>query len=341
MPLPLLFIGIAAATATFGIGKSAKAAVDTNKAKKVNKEANDVLERAINRLDSARKSSQTSLENLGRCKIGILSGSISSFVDLYRKLKNVEIQDSVGIDELSKFRIDKQELKELEEMGGFATSIFSGVTGGALGGALTAFGAYSAAGTFAAASTGTTIASLSGAAATNATLAFFGGGSLAAGGLGMAGGTMVLGGLVAGPALAIMGILVGAKASAEKNKAYENLAIAQKNAKEMEVASNMCNAISLRGDMFREVLYHLNGYLVNLNKKMADIINEFGADYQTFPISEKKNLAAAVAVVKAIKAVIDTPILTKDGDLTNESEKILLKTKGSDLYKGNFLFDNR
>ena len=58
--------------------------------------------------------------------------------------------------------------------------------------------------TFAAASTGTAIATLSGAAATNATLAFFGGGSLAAGGLGMAGGTAVLGGLVAGPALCVI-----------------------------------------------------------------------------------------------------------------------------------------
>ena len=61
---------------------------------------------------------------------------------------------------------------DLKDLGNFATSILSGVAGGAIGGALTAFGAYSAAGTFAAASTGTAIASLSGAAATNATLAF-------------------------------------------------------------------------------------------------------------------------------------------------------------------------
>ena len=34
MPLPFLFIGIAAATGATGIGKSAKAFVDTKKAKK-------------------------------------------------------------------------------------------------------------------------------------------------------------------------------------------------------------------------------------------------------------------------------------------------------------------
>lgn len=50
---------------------------------------------------------------------------------------------------------------------------------------------------FGAASTGTAISSLSGAAATNATLAWLGGGSLAAGGGGMAAGTAVLGTITA------------------------------------------------------------------------------------------------------------------------------------------------
>lgn len=49
------------------------------------------------------------------------------------------------------------------------------------------------------ASTGTAISSLGGAAAANATLAWFGGGSLAAGGAGGAGGAMVLGGFIAAP----------------------------------------------------------------------------------------------------------------------------------------------
>lgn len=52
------------------------------------------------------------------------------------------------------------------------------------------------------ASTGTAIGSLSGAAGTNAALAWFGGGSLATGGAGMAGGSMVLGGLLALPLVA-------------------------------------------------------------------------------------------------------------------------------------------
>ena len=52
------------------------------------------------------------------------------------------------------------------------------------------------------ASTGTALHSLAGAAYWNATLAAFGGGSIASGGLGIAGGTVVLGSLVAIPAVA-------------------------------------------------------------------------------------------------------------------------------------------
>ena len=53
------------------------------------------------------------------------------------------------------------------------------------------------------AGTGTAISSLSGAAATNATLAWLGGGTLASGGGGMAAGAFVLGGVVT---VAVVGV---------------------------------------------------------------------------------------------------------------------------------------
>jgi len=80
---------------------------------------------------------------------------------------------------------------------------------------------YGTVGALASASTGTAIASLSGAAATNATLAWLGGGALSAGGLGMAGGTAVLGGLVAGPAIAIAGFMMDSKAEENLTEARE------------------------------------------------------------------------------------------------------------------------
>lgn len=323
MPLPLLFIGVIAATGAIGLGKGAKAAIDTKKAKKINEEATFAIANGKYHLDKARKFSKNSLNQLGRCKLNILESSVMDFVNNFSLLKNVEFKETPGVEELNNFKIDKQELEELKELGGFATSIMGGIASGALGGAITAFGAYGAAGTLAAASTGTAIASLSGAAATNATLAFFGGGSLAAGGLGMAGGAMVLGGLVAGPALAIMGFIVGAKAAAEKNKAYENLATAKKCAKEMEIASEMCYAIGERSNMFRNALEKLNRYLVKYNLSMKEAISQHNADFNKFSNTQKKDIAAAVSVVKSIKTILDTPILTSEGTLTDSSERVL------------------
>ena len=203
MPLPLLFIGLGAATAAAGVGKTVKAGMDNSKAKSINENANRRIESRSNKLDGARKQCGSALEHLGKEKISILNTSVKEFLDSFEQLKNVDSVDSLGLNELNNLHIDSNVFVDLKEMESFASSFAGGTVAGAAGGAFAAFGAYSAATTFATASTGTAIASLSGAAATNATLAFFGGGSLAAGGLGMAGGTAVLGGLVAGPALLV------------------------------------------------------------------------------------------------------------------------------------------
>ncbi|MFD3657109.1 hypothetical protein [Streptomyces sp. NPDC058620] len=77
-----------------------------------------------------------------------------------------------------------------------------GAAGAAVGGAA-AYGAFTAAALFGSASTGAAITTLSGVAATNATLALLGGGALAAGGAGMAGGIFLLTGMVAAPVAAL------------------------------------------------------------------------------------------------------------------------------------------
>ena len=87
----------------------------------------------------------------------------------------------------------------------------------------TAVGTWALISTYGAASTGTAIASLSGVAATNATLAWLGGGSLAAGGGGIAAGSAVLGGIVAIPALAITGIFSHLKANKKIKEIEEKI----------------------------------------------------------------------------------------------------------------------
>lgn len=76
-------------------------------------------------------------------------------------------------------------------------------TGAALGGAA-AYATFTGVAMLRSASTGAPISALSGVAATNATLAVLGGGTLAAGGGGMAAGTLLLTGIVAAPTVVLL-----------------------------------------------------------------------------------------------------------------------------------------
>ena len=321
-------IGIATATGSLGIGKGVKAGADFHKANKVNKAANKLVETATERLNSERLACGTSLSRLGEEKLFVLNHTIDEFLETFTKIKNVDFQESEGLDELKKLHIDKQEFVELKNMVNFAGSVAGGTVAGTASGALVAFGAYGAAQAWACASTGTAIASLSGAAATNATLAFFGGGSLAAGGLGMAGGAAVLGGLVAGPALMVVGFVAGHAAKKELEKAYTNSSEASQIASQLEVASLQCETIRKRTYMFYNLLARLDSYFLPLIYKMEDIFVTEGNDYSKYRDESKKVIASVTSVALSIKSVLDTPLLTDDGLLTEESESTSSSIEG-------------
>ena len=325
MPLPLLFIGVATATGLIGAGKTTKAVIDNSNATKINKISNENVGKQTKLLEHQREAVTQSLENLGQIKLEVLSEDVTRFVNDFEKLKNVDFQNTVGIEELKNLRIDKKDFEELKQLGNFALEIAGGATAGAVGGALTALGAYGAAGALASASTGTAIATLSGAAATNATLAFFGGGSFAAGGLGMAGGTAVLGGLVAGPALLVMGLIVGAKTEEKLDKALENKAQADEIVESLKAAITQCSAIRRRSYMFYNLLAHLDVYFVSQIEEMERIIETEGLDYSQFSNESKKKIAMVASTACSIKSVLDIPILTEDGSLTEESNSVANK----------------
>lgn len=320
MPLPLLFIGVAAATGTFGVGSTIKAGIDANTAKMVNRSANEIVQNSTDWLNAQRFACGRSLSQLGEEKLFVLNSSMTEFLDCFQRIKNVDFRDTEGLNELSKMHIDEQDFVEMRSLVNFAGSLAGGAVAGTAGGALAAFGAYGAAQALAFASTGTAISALSGAAATNATLAFFGGGSIAAGGLGMAGGTAVLGGLVAGPALMVMGLIAGGVAKKNLDKAYTNKAEAIQIASQLNAAGLQCETIRRRTYLFYNLLARLDTYFLPLIYKMEDNVANEGEDYRAFSADSKKVIASCASVAVSVKSVLDTPLLTDDGLLTDESE---------------------
>lgn len=320
MPLPLLFIGVAAATGALGVGGTVKASIDTVNAHSINRDANEIVDDATQLLNAQRLACGNSLSHLGSEKLFVLNSGMTQFLDTFSKIKNVDFKETEGLDELSRLHIDEQDFAEMKSMVNFAGALAGGAIAGMAGGALTAFGAYGAAQALACASTGTAIAALHGVAATNATLAFFGGGSLAAGGLGMAGGVAVLGGLVAGPALMVMGLVTGNAAKKNLEKAYTNRAEAIEIAAQLNTASLQCETIRRRTYMFYNLLARLDTYFLPLIYKMEDIVKTEGDDYRVYCSESKKVIASCASVAITVKSVLDTPLLTDDGLLTDESE---------------------
>ena len=321
MPIPFIVsAAVLGGIALFGGANTVGAVVNQHDANETNERAQNIADKAVKRANKCRKTSGEAITALGETKIYVLNRSIVKFVDSFERLKNVQLDDNTdGMEELKKFAVDKQSFAELRKLSNMASSIAAGAASGATLGAATAFGAYSAVKLLGVAGTGAVIKTLGGAAATNATLAFLGGGTLAAGGMGIAGGTMIFGGLVAAPALAVFGVVANSKASANKDQAYANLAEARKYEEEMKTIQTLCKAIYMRASMYDRVLLRLNALLEPQVENLETLIAEHGTDFSAYTQEQKKSVAVCASTVKAVKTVLDTPLMTEDGKLTKES----------------------
>jgi len=327
MAIPFLGV-VAVVVAGGGAVKTIDALDDMSTAKRINSEAQRLADSATERRENKRKYTENRLENLGRKKLEIMTGSIKDFIDTMEQIRNLPpLPNSIGLDELRDFSTNSREFLDMKKASFNASELASGGLGAVGGGALTAIAAYGGVMTFGAASTGTAIAGLTGAAATNATLAWLGGGSIAAGGAGIAGGTAVLGGLVAAPALVITGLFLGAKADkalsdAKANREKANLYNQQ--------ITNMCtamDAIGDRADQIRKHLVALDNKLIAATDEVKNIIRYAGTNGDNYSPTDRDKLAIAVSSAGLVKKMIDVSMMTEKGALTDESLKMLNYTK--------------
>ena len=109
-----LFIGMAAAAGTAGVGMAAKGSLDQHTANQLNDNSGARIRWAANNLEKLRGQCSDSLNALGKEKVIILDGSVQRFLDAFQQLKNVDFTASEGLDELNKLRIDKAAFAELK-----------------------------------------------------------------------------------------------------------------------------------------------------------------------------------------------------------------------------------
>lgn len=196
-----------------------------------------------------------------------------------------------------------------------------GVVGSTIVGVATPFAIRTGVMSLATASTGTAIAGLSGAAAFNATMAWLGGGALASGGGGMALGAVVLNVAIVGPTLLVAGITVKnrgtkAKTEAEKHRTDVEIAIAQ-----LDTRDELLNGVQSRA---KEVDMILTGLMSEAGSALDFLESE------PFRIEEHADrLQRSLILVKSVRDVATAPIVDDDGNLDEQTEKLVINYRAS------------
>ncbi|MFE8145746.1 hypothetical protein RBA69_00575 [Brenneria goodwinii] len=324
MPIPIIVGAVATVAGIYGIAKGVSGAKDHSDAKDINESAQSIVDSTNQRIDNRRKSTNKTIEDYGQRKLRSFNGVISDFIETFGRLKNVNLVESPELEKLNAGDFSTTTLTGLQQNYQMLKDAGLGLGAGMGSGAALAFGAYNGTMLLATASTGTAISSLSGVAATNATLAWLGGGSLAAGGYGMAGGMMVLGGIVTGPALAIFGHILGNKGEEALNNARSNMEQAKTIHDQGTLMVEKLQAIEQITTLANKTFSLTSGLLRGAVRQMKESIEKHGENFPSFPQESKETVFLSVKYAQLLKAMIDTPILDRDGNLVLSTEKRIL-----------------
>ena len=326
MAIPLIPIAVATAVAS-ALGYAGKKAYDayedTEDAKLWHETAKVQYESSERDLLERKDEAQKSFAEFGEIKKSVIEETFPRYFNLIDKLKLDEQKDLGEI--LKDF--DMTEIKETRQRIIDLETALGGIVAGGVAGAMAGFGAYGAVGLLATASTGTAISTLGGVAATNATLAWLGGGSLAAGGLGIAGGTFVLGGIVAAPVIAVAALVWAESAESKK---YD--AISYYNA--VEAICESLKAEELLWVKISNNAKEAKGALMKIDKSFGEaiylvenIIKSKNTDISKWDKSEQESVKNMIQLAETTQTIINAPILFDDDPTTKDIIKHQEKTK--------------
>jgi len=314
MPLPLILGAAALVSAAYGAKKGYDGYQKHSEADEIvngAKQRYDVQKGAFDKQETATTSA---LSVLGEKELQI-GKSFNEFKILADSLLQ---QLNAGRQNKLEINIPKHKLQTISNYSYTAIGVLGSAAGAGAAGAAAGFAVYGGVMALGAASTGTAISSLAGVAATNATLAAIGGGSLATGGLGMAGGTAILGAAVAGPVLAIAGWAYNShgeealknahKVSREVDQAIGKLvrAIKQLDETETYVHSIWTSLISLfeQFNQYFDSLKSIDSVIQDAKSRNANVQAELARFGDAIMLTIQNGFALASILVN----VITTPI---------------------------------
>lgn len=324
VPVALIVTGIA--TAAVGALAGLKGGWEIKKANALIREAGKRYDDERSELEAQALTTNDSLQALGKHQADALHQVVERMADFLRRhQKQVSESEKLLADGLES---TPREVALEAALGQDALAWMRGIVGSAVTGAGLNAGIPAAVSALATASTGTAISSLSGAAATNATLAFLGGGSLASGGGGMALGAAALNFVTIGPAIFVSGLMVAGQGEKAKTKAREhearvNIAIA-----EMQATKTTFEAIVARV----EELGALLNQLVSRGTSALDLLESesFDPDHHDVRFWQAMTLAVAVRDVASAQVVSDAGGLNEETSVFKLRYRPLIKETDGD-----------
>ena len=341
MPLPLIIGGIAAIAGAAGVGSGIHGGVKMKEANDTMKLAQRKQERAVALFEKRNTETTELMDTIGKQELSILS-SFDDFSNIIEKIQGRPDFKAYKKDGINLPDYEAEELKKVSAGAGILLGGIGGAAFGTAGGFAAAGATTSAVMALGAASTGTAITSLSGVAATNATLALLGGGTLAAGGGGMALGTAVLGGATLGIGLLVGGIVFNATGSKLSDKADEAYSQASRTEKEVNKIVGYFDELSSVGEKFKASLSQIEE---QYRKRLAtlDHVVNFSEKTEGSSFTEKEKQMTENAVLLAgllykmckvslvLKAENDNELnkVNKDeiNKVTSDADKVFVEVK--------------
>ncbi|MCB5167694.1 hypothetical protein LG634_23040 [Streptomyces bambusae] len=253
-------------------------------------------------------------------RTAVYEEALVPFRQVFERLKRVDLAELAPVgDASSEPAVADVELRALQDA---AVAAVASVAAGAVAGAGVGAVTFAAVGAFATASTGAAISGLSGAAATSATLAWLGGGSLAAGGGGVAAGTMVLTAAIAAPALLVTGVLLewrGRTVREEQQKVAKQIEEAEAALTE---ARAVLSPVFRRSRELRLLLKELARAMAARQGLFAETVDRCD-DYAVYGLGERVLVKEMFDLAVAMVTVLGTPPAGEDGHVSEVSGRVI------------------
>ncbi|WP_120861937.1 glycine zipper family protein [Helicobacter pylori] len=338
MPLPFILGGLALVAAGYGVKKGIDALDVDCEADEFIKKAENLKEESTKKAESAESDCRRAFMRFGKKKLHVLSHSVSNFLNHFHRLKRSTITiEGINMQDIQRQVSDARKItNQYREMDFFDVS--GAVAGSAIGGVLAAYGAYAGVGMLASTAGGVAIAELSGVAATNATLAWLGGGALSVGGFGMVGGMAVLGGLVAGPALAILGVFSASKMEEKLENAKAYCSQVEVAAKEADVVIDNLQAVRKMADLFTRQITKFDALFFSLAQDAIATMKKHHYDTSRYNQKEKDQLCVTCSTLFSLSAFLKVSIMDEHQKLTEKAKNalILMRKQMDSLENGNY-----